>query len=90
MIIQQIMVVWAHVWAWHENPGERQPATPSQPPPATKPHSQADSTRLLAHGHRDLTNMEPCTLWVISSQVNARDMPSVNHRSELAEQQPCA
>ena len=44
MVIQQIVVMWAHVWVWHEKPGEKQPTTPPQPPPATKPHSQADFT----------------------------------------------
>ena len=44
MVIHQIVVEWAHVWVWHEDPRDRQPTTPSQPPPATKPHRQADFT----------------------------------------------
>ena len=35
MVIHQIMIDRAHVWVWHEKPGERQPTTAAQPPLAT-------------------------------------------------------
>ena len=44
MVIHQIMMERAHVWVWHEKPGERQPTPPLQPPPATKFHRQPDFT----------------------------------------------
>jgi len=44
MVIHQIMMEQAHAWVWHEEPGERQPTTAAQPPPATKFHCQPDLT----------------------------------------------
>ena len=44
MVIHHIVVERADFWVWHEKPRERQPATPSQPPPATRAHRQADFT----------------------------------------------
>ena len=44
MVIHQIMMERAHVWVWHDKPGERQPTPPTQPPPATKLHRQPDFT----------------------------------------------
>ena len=44
MVIHQIMMERAHAWLWHEEPGERQPTTAAQPPPATKFHRQPDFT----------------------------------------------
>ena len=44
MVIHQIMVERAHFWIGHEKPRERQPTAPSQPPPATRTHRQADFT----------------------------------------------
>ena len=44
MVIHQIMMERAHTWLWHEKPGEKQPTTAAQPPPATKFHRQPDFT----------------------------------------------
>ena len=44
MVIHQIRMGRAHAWLWHEEPGERQPTTAAQPPPATKFHRQPDFT----------------------------------------------
>ena len=44
MIIHQIMMERAHVWVWHDKPGEKQPREPWQPPPSTKFRRQSDFT----------------------------------------------
>ena len=44
LVIHQIIMEHAHVWVWHEKPGKRQPATPTQPQQATKIHHQPDFT----------------------------------------------
>ena len=44
MVIHQIMMERAHVWVWHDKPGERQPTMPTQPPPGTQFHHQPDFT----------------------------------------------
>ena len=44
MVIHHIVVERADFWVWHEKPRERQPATPSQPPPATESQRQAEFT----------------------------------------------
>ena len=43
MVIHQIMMERAHVWVWHDKPGEKQagiPTPPAQPPPASMFRSQ--------------------------------------------------
>ena len=44
IVIHQIMMERSHSWAWHDKPEERQPAEPTQPPPASKLRSQPDFT----------------------------------------------
>ena len=44
MIIQQTMMERAHVWVWHDKPGEKQPREPWQPAPSTKFRRQSDFT----------------------------------------------